>query len=254
VKLTLSEAARAYNVARTTIQRAVKTGRLSLNTEHRVDTAELLRVGYALDAAVLHAAAQHHREQTPQDAAPQNSIPQHSAAVLHELELVRQERDMLQQERTRLAQQVDVLLSLHQTTQHLTYTQQMLHDSQQRYDRLLEAPRPTAPTPHAPLVPPPRAPVADARGDMRRSIVALLQYHPAGLSPAQVQRHLGADKALAYTMNGMARDGLLEVWAVSGGVGIGQSLRKQRNQRCLACDAAASDHKMMAECWRQYTP
>ena len=40
-KLTLSEAARACNVARTTIQRAVKTGRISLDAEHRVDTAEL---------------------------------------------------------------------------------------------------------------------------------------------------------------------------------------------------------------------
>lgn len=55
-KLTLSEAARACNVARTTIQRAVKTGRLSLDAEHQVDTAELLRIGYQLDAAVLHAA------------------------------------------------------------------------------------------------------------------------------------------------------------------------------------------------------
>jgi hypothetical protein len=58
-KLTLSEAARACNVARTTIQRAVKTGRLSLDAEHRVDTAELLRVGYQIDTAVLHAASQH---------------------------------------------------------------------------------------------------------------------------------------------------------------------------------------------------
>jgi hypothetical protein len=57
-KLTLSEAARACKVARTTIQRAVKTGRLSLDAEHRVDTAELLRVEYQLDAAVLHAASQ----------------------------------------------------------------------------------------------------------------------------------------------------------------------------------------------------
>jgi hypothetical protein len=37
-KLTVSEAALACNVARTTIQRAVKTGRLSLDAEHRVDT------------------------------------------------------------------------------------------------------------------------------------------------------------------------------------------------------------------------
>jgi hypothetical protein len=58
-KLTLSEAARACNVARTTIQRAVKTGRISLDAEHRVDTAELLRIGYQLDAAERSTPAQH---------------------------------------------------------------------------------------------------------------------------------------------------------------------------------------------------
>jgi hypothetical protein len=57
-KRSISDAARACNVAHTTIQRAVKTGRLSLDTEHRVDTAELLRVGYQLDTVVLHAALQ----------------------------------------------------------------------------------------------------------------------------------------------------------------------------------------------------
>ena len=74
-KLTLSEAARACNVARTTIQRAVKTGRLSLDAEHRIDTAELLRVGYQLDAAVLHAATQQFSMQTQQNAALQHSTP-----------------------------------------------------------------------------------------------------------------------------------------------------------------------------------
>src|SRR4029450_10646905 len=72
-KLTLSEAARACNVARTTIKRAVKTGRLSLDADHCVDTAELLRVGYHLDAAVLHAAAQHPPVSMQQDAAPINA-------------------------------------------------------------------------------------------------------------------------------------------------------------------------------------
>jgi hypothetical protein len=56
-KLTLSAAVHVCNMTRTTIQRVVKTGRLSLDAEHRVDTAELLRVGYQLDAAALPAAA-----------------------------------------------------------------------------------------------------------------------------------------------------------------------------------------------------
>jgi predicted RNase H-like nuclease (RuvC/YqgF family) len=140
-KLTLSEAARACNVARTTIQRAVKTGRISLDAEHRVDTAELLRIGYQLDAAVLHAATQQFPMQTQQNAAPQHSTPQQQGAAAQELQLLRQERDALQRERDLLMQQVNMLHTIHQTTQQqLTQAQQMLHEMQHRYDRLLEAP------------------------------------------------------------------------------------------------------------------
>jgi hypothetical protein len=148
-KLTISDAARACGVARTTIQRAMKTGRLSLDAEHQVDTAEFLRLGYQVDAAVLHAASQQPPGQTQQHAAPQHSPPLRSDAALQELLLIRQERDLLQQEWNRLAQQVDVLLALHQTTQQqLTQAQQMLYEMQHRYDRLLEAPRPTTAAPH----------------------------------------------------------------------------------------------------------
>jgi flagellar motor protein MotB len=207
-KLTISDAARACGVARTTIQRAVKTGRLSLDAEHQVDTAELLRLGYPVDAAVLHAASQQAIPPMQQDAAPSRSTPQRSDAALQELQLIRQERDLLQQERNRLAQQVDVLLALHQTTQQqLTQAQQMLQDMQHRYDRLLEAPR-SAPAP----APGPGAAAASmaSRGDMRRRIVALLQEHPDGLSPAQTRQLLGVDKDLGSTMKAMVRDGLLQ--------------------------------------------
>ena len=104
-KLTLSDAARACNVARTTIQRAVKTGRLSLDAEHCVDTAELLRIGYQLDVAVLHAATQ-------QDAAPQRSTSQQQGGASHELQLIRQEREALQRERDLLTPQCYMLRSM----------------------------------------------------------------------------------------------------------------------------------------------
>jgi hypothetical protein len=42
-KLTISDAARACRVARSTLQRALNAGRLSLEPDHRIDTAELLR-------------------------------------------------------------------------------------------------------------------------------------------------------------------------------------------------------------------
>jgi hypothetical protein len=161
-KLTLSEAARACNVARTTIQRAVKTGRLSLDAEHRIDTAELLRVGYQLDAAVLHAASQ----QSPM-----------------------------------------------QTQQQLTHAQQMLHEMQHRYDRLLAAPNSSQPVrPELSSHPEPRtAPsTMDPRGDMRRRIVALLREYPEGLTPAEIRAFLGVDRPLSDTLLGMRRYGLVQ--------------------------------------------
>ena len=174
-KLTLSEAARACNVARTTIQRAVKTGRLSLDAEHRVDTAELLRVGYQLDAAALHAASQQTISGVQQAAAPQHSTPQQLGAATQDLQLLRQERDALQRERDLLARQLDMLRSMNQTTQQqLTQAQQMLHEMQHRYDRLLEAPRSAPPVAPAVLLPTNRQPAA-ARGEIRRRIMELLR-------------------------------------------------------------------------------
>ena len=115
---------------------------ISLDAEHRVDTAELLRIGYQLDAAVLHAATQQFPMQTQQNAAPQHSTSPQQGAAAQELQLLRQERDVLQRERDLLMQQVNMLHTIHQTTQQqLTQAQQMLHEMQHRYDRLLEAPR-----------------------------------------------------------------------------------------------------------------
>jgi septal ring factor EnvC (AmiA/AmiB activator) len=191
-KLTLSQAARACGVARTTIQRAVKTGRLSLDAEHLVDTAELLRVGYQVDAAVLHAAAQHQPVMMQQDAAPSHSTPQRSDAASQELQLVRQERDFLQQERNRLAQQVDVLLALHQTTQQqLTQAQQMLHEMQHRYDRLLEAPRPALAPPMPVSGSPPMPSPAPRSQDP--VLAQILRWRQEGMSLRAIAARLNAD-------------------------------------------------------------
>jgi hypothetical protein len=194
----------------------VKTGRLSLDAERLVDTAELLRVGYQIAAAVLHAAAQQSHEHTPQTAAAARSTPPQHDVALQELQLVRQERDFLQQERNRLAQQVDVLLAVHQTTQQqLTQAQHMLHDMQHRYDRLLDMPRPApaaaVPSPLAPAVPAPsRAESGDPRGTMRRRILVLLADAPEGLTPAEMRDQLQVERSLADTCLGMRRDGLLQ--------------------------------------------
>jgi predicted transcriptional regulator of viral defense system len=45
---------------------------------------------------------------------------------------------------------------------------------------------------------------------MRRRIVALLQEHPEGLTPAEMRPLLGVDKSLADTCLGMLRYGLVQ--------------------------------------------
>ena len=71
-KLSISDAARACRVARTTLQRAIHTGRLSLDAEHRIDTAELIRAGYTLHAA-LQERTQQTRRAALQDAAERST-------------------------------------------------------------------------------------------------------------------------------------------------------------------------------------
>ena len=107
---------------------------------------------------------------------------------------------------------------------------QMLEEFSRRYDRLLDMPRsPLSETrqeasgatqarrrpesPPAPQRPPqgqPEAQTGDPRGAMRRRIVALLQEHPQGLTPAEMRTLLGVDKSLADTCLGMLRYGLVQ--------------------------------------------
>jgi hypothetical protein len=140
-KLTISAAARACSVDRRTIQRAVKCGRLSLDADHQVDTAELLRAGFQLDAAVSQVDMPQTGAASPQDAASTGRTSQPEDATPEELALLRKELDLLRQENTRLAQQVEALITIQQgTQQHLTQAQEMLRAMQERYDRLLAAP------------------------------------------------------------------------------------------------------------------
>ncbi|HEY5865641.1 MAG TPA: hypothetical protein VI542_08845 [Candidatus Tectomicrobia bacterium] len=82
--LTIAEAARCCRVARSTLQRAIQTGRLSLTHDHRIDTAELLRAGYTLHAAQQSQTAptrQPHETENGSRAEPHSSsvMPQRAA-------------------------------------------------------------------------------------------------------------------------------------------------------------------------------
>jgi hypothetical protein len=224
-KLTISDAARACRIARSTLQRAINAGRLSLDPDHRIDTAELLRAGYTLHAArqeddrrVHHGALQDaapRSTSTRQDAAgpaqrEATPIPSLMAALERENALLRAALDAA------AARELDARADAQSAREERARLLQMLQDMQQRYDRLLDMPRPAPPPPppaqpQQPRTPDPRpaGPPGDARGAMRRRILALLRDHPEGLTPTEVRKLLGVKKRLADTLIGMLHYGMV---------------------------------------------
>ena len=95
-KLTIADASRVAGVARSTLYRAIQTGRLSTDADGHIDTAELLRAGYTLQRS-----AQQTTDVALHDATPRNTDAQHHASPvdIHTLRATQQERDMLRLER-----------------------------------------------------------------------------------------------------------------------------------------------------------
>ena len=215
-KLSISDAARVAGVARSTLYRAIQTGRLSADPDGRLDTAELLRAGYTLQRS-----AQQTKDGALHDAPPRNTDAQQSSAPTETqaLHVMQQERDMLRLERDMLRQQLTDAQAREQAAREReARLLQMLQQMQHRYDRMLDLPRASpqeAPGStqarrrvHSPALPA-RA-LGDARGTMRRRILALLQDHPEGLTTQELRDMLGVERSLADTCLGMRRYGLVQ--------------------------------------------
>ena len=210
-KLTISDASRVAGVARSTLHRAIRDGRLSVDPDGHVDTAELLRAGYTLQRSTQQAAPGALQDATPRSSDAQQGAPpaetQAQTAVHQERDLLRLERDLLRRELEAAHGREQAALEREQAAREReALLLHMLEQAQQQSQRLLDMPRtpsPALPGPGAPVV------VSAPRGDMRRRIVALLQEYPEGLSPAQTRQLLDITKDLGSTMKAMARDGLL---------------------------------------------
>jgi hypothetical protein len=223
-KLTIAVASRVAGVARSTLYRAIQTGRLSTDPDGRVDTAELLRAGYTLQRS-----AQQTKDRALHDATPRTTDTQQPSSLenMQGFHVMQQERDMLRLERDLLRQQLEAAQMREQAAlerereareerqaarEREALLLRMVEQTQQRYDRLLEAPRtipPPRPQPSPHPEPRTAASTRDPRGDMRRRIVALLQDYPEGLTPAEIRTLLGVDRSLADTCLGMLRYGLV---------------------------------------------
>src|SRR5215468_7867022 len=158
-KLSISDAARVAGVARSTLHRAIKAGRLSADPDGLLDTAELLRAGYT-----LHVATQQGDAPPLHDATPRNRSTHHSPfpAEPQALQAVQQERDLLRLERDLLCQQPEAAQMREQAAlererearderqaarDREALLLRMVEQTQHRYDRLLDTPRTSAPPP-----------------------------------------------------------------------------------------------------------
>src|SRR5258705_11473557 len=94
-KLTISDAARVAGAARSPLHRAIRTGRLSVDPDGHIDTAELLRAGYTLQRSTQQSAPG-----ALQDAPPRSSdaLQAVTPTETQAMPAVHQERDLLRLE------------------------------------------------------------------------------------------------------------------------------------------------------------
>src|SRR5215831_9124659 len=219
--LTITDAARVTGVSRMLLYRYIKSGKLSRTPEGLLDTAELLRAGLLLHTSDVTSTVTPLHDVTPLPVTPETRV---TSAVTPPVTASVTPTDS--SEIRTLERLIDVLqCELDAARARETLLLQMLSQFHQQNQRLLDMPRQdlqAAPaamptrgsslgTLSAPGVPtrPPGTPYTDARGTMRREIIALLHDHPKGLTPAAMRTLLGATKRLAQTCLGMRRDGLL---------------------------------------------
>jgi excisionase family DNA binding protein len=238
-KLTKVHAARQLGISRTTLYKLIDQGKVSATADGLIDETELVRAAPYVDTLREHtrthvdtvdsAAMGKHQGDYGHDDCVHEHVHKHVRTrgyeqpwtgvdtlvdILREQLQRAQERERAYEERERVMQD------------HIAQLTAMLHESQQQNQRLLDMPRPapqeapgatparrrvqSTPLPQRPLQGQPEAQGGDHRGAMRRRIVALLQDHPDGLTPAEMRILLGVDKSLADTCLGMLRYGLVQ--------------------------------------------
>jgi hypothetical protein len=203
-KLTISDAARVAGVSRSTLHRAIKQGRISLDPDGRLDTAELLRAGYMLQQALRQP-----RTRMTQDATPQRRNVSQGGEVPADREFaaLEREREVLQREldatRELMRQEREAALERERASREReTLLLQMLQETQRQNQRLLDAPAWTSPTISA-LSPAVTSMVSDR-------ILDYMRQHPGPMRPAEIRTALHLPTTPRHAMKRMVGRGLLK--------------------------------------------
>jgi hypothetical protein len=215
-QLTVSDAARVTGVSRMLLYRYIKTGKLSRTPDGYIDTTELLRARLLLQTSDVTTPVTPLQGVTPPAVTPVTPPVTADVTTLERLvtHLEQQLADARIREQTALAREAAA-------QEERARLLQMLQDAHQRYDRLLDVPRPL------PQVAPPLAPI---REPLTPSPAPVLPEPSAGTVVDETTR-IPAYNPDTHYLGRLCKRG--HDWQ-----GTGYSLRHQRGARCLACDAA----------------
>jgi len=241
--LTKLDAARQLGISRTTLYKLIDQGRLSATPDGLIDETELVRVAPYVDTLREHTRTRVNTVNSPEmDTYPDSDAHrtrvhehghEHGRTPVHEHGWTGLDTlvDILREQLQRAQERERAYETREQAMQdHIAQLTAMLHEAHHQNQRLLDMPRtpppvspqeapgltqpphgsPQSPTRHDPPQGQPGAQGGDARGDMRRRIVALLQAHPEGLTPAEIRGFLGVGRPLGDTVLGMLRYGLVQ--------------------------------------------
>ena len=246
-KLTKTHAARQLGIARATLYKSIAQGKVSPTPDGLIDQAELVRVAPYIDTihertrtpVDVYERLQASTDTTPIDMREHGYTPvRHLPEDVHEqssvdvsgrlqtstdtlVDILREQLRLMQEREREHARLYEERERAYR--EHIARLTTMLDQAHQQNQRLLDMPRTSmspqgaqeargATQPLPPPAVPPRVPTppGDARGDMRRRIVALLTAHPAGLTPAEMRDLLGVERSLADTCLGMRKYGLIQ--------------------------------------------
>jgi hypothetical protein len=195
--LTISDAARLCGVDRRTLQRAIQAGRLTLTPEHRLDTADLRRAGYAVPVSQLDPAPtpQGMPRETPHvepQEAPQE-LPLVTALLAHLEQLTR----------TIVALHEEVILlreDLRQTPQRrrIVTPPEARHAADTPQGDAVPLPQDAAPMPHHDTLTPPDTPQAPAPDEGALGLLPPYLLAIAAVAAEDDTRTLGQLAQLLY--------------------------------------------------------
>ena len=202
---TIAEAARRCSVARRTLQRAIRAGRLTLTADHRLALEALQHAGYLPATTSRRPTAAANRSDSAQGTSQfmTQDLPQMVSCFVERFDRL----IMLLETMIHILGQPDTAATSQRST---TATAQRSTAAPRRGDTTVPAQRQTPETPQVPTPHIPQQRGVRPKSDLRLRIEALLAGHPEGLNAEQIRAALSPERPIGDILTGMRRAGAVQ--------------------------------------------